>query len=292
MYIKAVLQDKKELIDNELDEYLKIKQNIPDVIYKGMRYSVFAGGKRLRPILAMAGCEICGGQWNDVLPVACALEMIHTYSLIHDDLPAMDNDDYRRGKLTSHKVFGEAIAILAGDALLNMAFEIMLDAIGRDEKYLKAVQLVARSAGIEGMIGGQVIDLEYENQKVDLKVLKEMHNRKTGALINASILSGALIARCREKEYQNLNEFGNRLGLAFQIRDDILDVIGDEKLLGKKTGSDAVNKKSTYVTLLGLDKSRELVETLAEEAKTFLKIFGKRSAFLIELTNYLVNREY
>jgi len=290
--IKAILQEKKKLVDNALKEYLKVKDGVPDVIYESMSYSVFAGGKRLRPILAMAGCEICGGQRNDILPIACALEMIHTYSLIHDDLPAMDNDDYRRGKPTNHKVFGEAIAILAGDALLNTAFELLLDAVSKNNRCLKAVQLVARAAGVEGMIGGQVIDLEFENKEVDLEILKEMHSKKTGALINASILSGALAAVCREEEYQNLYKFGSRLGLAFQIRDDILDVIGDEKLMGKKTGSDFANNKSTYVSLLGLDRSKEMVIVLAEEAKTFLKIFGDKADFLIQLTDYLVNREY
>ncbi len=292
MDIKAAIYDRKQYIDDALDRYLERKDGVPDKIYQGMRYSVFAGGKRLRPILAVGGCELCGGRIEDVLPVACAIELIHTYSLVHDDLPALDNDDYRRGKLTSHKVFGEALAILAGDALLNTAYEIMLETLDKGERYLRAVKLIARSAGVQGMIGGQVIDLEYENKETGLAILKEMHAKKTGALINASILSGALIGGCSQEEYGHLREFGSRLGLAFQIRDDILDVIGDEDVMGKKTGSDAANKKSTYVTVMGLGKSKEMVRILAGEAKGYLKPFAGRAEFFVQLTDYLVNREY
>lgn len=292
MDIKALLDEKKSLVDAYLRKYIQMKKDVPLLIYQAMEYSLFAGGKRLRPILAMAGCEVCGGNWEDAMPFACALEMIHTYSLIHDDLPAMDNDDYRRGKLTNHKVFGEAVAILAGDGLLNLAYEIMLDFAGKSSNHLEAARLIARAAGVRGMIAGQVIDLQCENKEVDLDTLKQMHQKKTGALINASILSGALIAGCSKAEYQSLSQFGERLGLAFQIRDDILDIIGDEKLLGKKTGSDIANKKSTYATLLGIQRSKDLVEKLGEEAKKFLQPFAERGEFLLKFADYLVNREY
>lgn len=290
--IKKELKIKKDLVDRYLKQYLQKEEGVPETIYEAMEYSLFAGGKRLRPILTVAGCEVCGGDHLKAMPIACAIEMIHTYSLIHDDLPAMDNDDYRRGRLTNHKVFGEGIAVLAGDALLNYSFELMLNITPMEANTLKAIRLVARSAGINGMIGGQVLDLECENREVDLQVLKEMHSRKTGALINASVLAGAVVAGCSEEEYGLLREFGTRLGLAFQIRDDILDVIGDEKVMGKKAGSDTINKKSTYVALLGLDRSKEMVGELAREAKAYLKFFGERAVFLGELTDYLVNREY
>ncbi|MBA1337022.1 MAG: (2E,6E)-farnesyl diphosphate synthase [Firmicutes bacterium] len=291
MDIRMVINEKKSIIDDYLEQYLSKQEGIPQVINEAVRYSLFAGGKRLRPILVISGCEICGGEYGKAIPIACAIEMIHTYSLIHDDLPAMDNDDYRRGKPTNHKVYGEGIAVLAGDALLNSAFELMLGITPMDARTLDAVRLVARAAGVNGMIGGQVIDLECEGKEVSIDVLEEMHNKKTGALINASILAGALVGGCSDKEYYLLKEYGSRLGLAFQIRDDILDVIGNEKILGKKVGSDAANKKSTFVTLLGLQRSKEKVAELAREAKEFLRYFGGKAGFLAELTDYLVNRD-
>lgn len=291
MDVRPVIDEKKKIVDAYLEQYLGKQEGVPKIIAEAMRYSLFAGGKRLRPILALSGCEICGGEYGKAVPIACAIEMIHTYSLIHDDLPAMDNDDYRRGKLTSHKVYGEGVAVLAGDALLNSAFELMLGITPMDAGTLDAVRLVARAAGVKGMIGGQVIDLECEGREVTIDVLEEMHHKKTGALINASILSGALVGGCSDMEYHLLREYGSRLGLAFQIRDDILDVIGNEKILGKNVGSDAANKKSTFVTLLGLERSKEKVAALAREAREFLGYFGDKAEFLADLTDYLVDRE-
>lgn len=290
--IRVTLKEKKMVVDGYLEKYMATVDGAPDAILQAMRYSLFAGGKRLRPILAMAACELCQGSLDEIMPLACAIEMIHTYSLIHDDLPAMDDDDYRRGRPTNHKVFGEGMAILAGDALLNYAFEIMLENEQMSAGRLEAVRLVAGAAGIRGMIGGQVLDLQLEGKKAELDDLIALHRKKTGALIDASVLAGALVAGCSERDYRVLGEFSSRLGLAFQIRDDILDVIGDEKIMGKKTGSDAAKGKPTYVTIMGIDRSRQMVERLASEAKVYLKTFGPGAEFLATLTDYLVNRAY
>jgi geranylgeranyl diphosphate synthase type II len=290
--IHSILKEKRAIVDAHLERYLTKADGAPDAILQAMRYSLFAGGKRLRPILAMAGCELCHGLLDDVMPLACAIEMIHTYSLIHDDLPAMDNDDYRRGRPTNHKVFGEGMAVLAGDGLLNYAFEIMLDGEFIDSNRLKAVRLVAQAAGIRGMIGGQVMDLQLEGKEARLDQIEAMHRKKTGALIDASVLAGAIAAGCSEQQYRALAEFSSRIGLAFQITDDILDVIGDEKVMGKKAGSDAIKAKPTYATILGIENSRKKVEKLAREAKEYLETFGQDAAFLVALTDYLVNRDY
>lgn len=292
MSFDTVLNEKKQLVDSYLRRYMKRKEGVPEIIHESMEYSLFAGGKRLRPILTMAGCEICGGEAAQAMPFACAVEMIHTYSLIHDDLPAMDNDDYRRGKPTNHRMFGEGIAVLAGDGLLNSAYELLLNITPLDERAIRAIRVIARASGAEGMIGGQVLDLENEERQVTIQVLNDMHSRKTGALICASLLAGALNAGCSEEEYLKLQDFGNKLGLAFQIQDDILDVIGDQKVMGKDIGSDAVKNKSTYVSLLGLDGSKTVVKKLVGETKSCLEGFGDRARFLIQLTDYLVEREY
>lgn len=263
-------------------------------ILDSMRYSLFAGGKRLRPVLMCAAGELFGYGVSDLLPYCAGIEMIHTYSLIHDDLPAIDNDDYRRGRPSNHKIYGEAMAILAGDCLLNLAFEHMLDfACKKGEvKYTEAVLEIARASGLHGMIGGQVIDIENTGRPMDKDKLDFMHSNKTGALIAASVKIGAIISGSGHDDYERLLNYGHELGLAFQIIDDILDVIGDESKLGKKTGSDTMNAKTTYVSIYGIDYSMEAAKRLSDSALSHLEYYGSRADFLRELTNFLLKREY
>lgn len=284
-----------EVVNRSLDDYVK-ESNMPEkTVYEAMRYSLMAGGKRLRPVLSLAVCEMLDGTMNDVLPFACAIEMIHTYSLIHDDLPAMDNDDYRRGRLTNHKVYGEAMAVLAGDALLNKAFEIILNYSSLNDKNMlnkvKAAAVIAKAAGTSGMIGGQVVDLESEGKEIALETLEYMHKCKTGALIKAPVVSAAILCNAGGNELSMLEGYAGKIGLAFQIKDDILDVEGSLKVMGKKSGSDAAKKKSTYVTLYGLEDAKNLLRQVTEEALGFLEVFGERAYFLKFLANYLVTRE-
>lgn len=289
--MKEILKEHIELIDRQLDKYLEGKDNPQSIIYEAMRYSVFAGGKRLRPVLMLLVCRMCGGDVNDVLPFACALEMIHTYSLIHDDLPAMDNDDLRRGRPTSHKKFGEAAAILAGDALLNKAFEVMSDYSGNDTaRALKAISIIAHSSGAEGMIGGQVVDIISENREITLDELRYLHLNKTGAIIRSACAAGAVMAGAGDDEIKAVDRFAENLGIAFQIQDDILDVTGTEEELGKPIGSDAEEGKNTYVSLLGIEKAEEMSKEYSESAKHALDIFGEKSDILKQLTDYLTNR--
>jgi geranylgeranyl diphosphate synthase type II len=293
--MKKRLEEQIAFINSQLDSYLPEKDNPQSVIYKAMRYSVFAGGKRLRPILMLNVCEMCGGSVSDVVPFACAMEMIHTYSLIHDDLPAMDNDDLRRGIPTNHIKFGEATAILAGDALLNKAFEIVSEYNEYTEKaaqrVIKAINMLAVSSGTEGMIGGQIVDMESEGKNISLEELKYMHLNKTGAIIRSACTIGALLGGASENELAAVDEFAKNLGVAFQIQDDILDVIGTEEELGKPIGSDEEENKSTYVSLLGLEKSKELMREHSENAKKSLALFGERAEFLISLTDALTVRK-
>ncbi len=284
----------RNLINNSLKKYLHYKKELPAIIIKAMRYSVLAGGKRLRPLLSLFTAKLLGLKLNKVLPFACAIEMIHTYSLIHDDLPAMDNDDLRRGKLTSHKKFGEAIAILTGDALLNYAFEIMLKNTLKEKKYyknyIKAIYDIASAAGINGMISGQVFDILNENKIISKKDLNFLHLHKTAALIRASITSVAEIAKVNYKIKSFLKIFGEKIGLAFQIMDDILDETGDEKKIGKKVKKDRKKGKSTYPALYGISKSKEIANNLILEAKKYLsKIKGNKKG-LSYIADYIVNR--
>lgn len=289
--MKEQLKEKAALIDKHLDAYLTVKDNPQKIIYEAMRYSVFAGGKRLRPILMLGVCEMCGGDISEVLPFACAMEMIHTYSLIHDDLPAMDNDALRRGKATSHIKYGEAVAILAGDALLSRAFEIVSEYNGSEpQKAIKAINMLAASSGTEGMIGGQVVDIESEGKEITLDELRYLHLGKTGAIIRSACTIGALLGGGSEEEIKAVDEFAQNLGIAFQIQDDILDVTGSEEELGKPIGSDAEEGKNTYMSLLGLEKSKQLAREYSESAKKSLDIFGDRARFLRELTDYLTGR--
>lgn len=280
-----------DLVDNALLEYVKEIENPQKKIYEAMAYSLFAGGKRLRPQIMMMTAKMCGASPEAVLPFACAMEMIHTYSLIHDDLPAMDNDDLRRGKPTNHKVFGEAIAILAGDALLTRAFEVVAayDVQGVDKKnVLRAISVLASASGCDGMIGGQVVDIESHDE--DMELLKYLHSLKTGAIIRASGVIGAILAGADEEQISAVDSFCYNFGIAFQIQDDILDVVGTSEELGKPIGSDAENNKSTYITLCGLEKSRELVMEYTKKATDSLSIFEKNDE-LISLANKLVGRK-
>lgn len=292
MELQGYFKDKKTLVEGYLEKILEDDERVP-VINEAMSYSLMAGGKRLRPALAFMACELFDGNVEEVLPFAGAIEMIHTYSLIHDDLPAMDNDDYRRGKLTNHKVYGEAYAILAGDALLNKAFEIMLEAVSKNpsDEAIKAAAYVAKAAGVHGMIGGQCIDIYYENKEIDLNILRQMHEKKTGALIKAPLIAGALIAGASEEDLLRIEEFGQLIGLAFQISDDILDVEGSTEKLGKKVGSDASNNKATFVSCYGLDKAKELAKSTVSQAQKIIDIYGSKGLLLRELSKYIVERD-
>ena len=289
---KEIWRRRVELVEADLLRELRGTRSIDENLMRAMEYSLMAGGKRLRPILLMAAADAVGAVGEKFITVADALEMIHTYSLIHDDLPAMDDDDYRRGKLTNHKVFGEATAILAGDALLTLAFEVILRQRDVPNEILLAVlREISTAAGAAGMVGGQAIDLRSEGVHIDLATLKKMHAGKTGALFKAAIRSGALLAQADEKILHDLTRYAEAFGLAFQITDDILDVTGDEKILGKPIGSDAKNFKATYVSLTSLADAKKLAEESVAEALDALKNFGTEADFLRELVNFLLARE-
>lgn len=288
---KAQWNERIKLIEEALARELgKDKALVPELA-ASMEYSLTAGGKRLRPVLLMAAADAVGADGNQFMQVACAIEMIHTYSLIHDDLPAMDNDDYRRGKLTNHKVYGEAMAILAGDALLTQAFEVMLRQPGVPAELLvQVVREMSVAAGPNGMVGGQVIDMLSEGKRISMEELRKMHMGKTGALFRAAIRSGAIMAGADERQLQALTVYADCFGLAFQITDDILDVVGDEAVIGKPVGSDERNEKSTYVTLTSLDEARQLAADTVKQAVGALQIFGDKASFLRELVEMLLNR--
>ncbi|MCH5210836.1 MAG: polyprenyl synthetase family protein [Oscillospiraceae bacterium] len=290
--MKEIIKERAAQIDKALNEYLPSRDNPQSVIYDAMRYSLFAGGKRLRPLLMLETAKMCGGDENEIIPFACSMEMIHTYSLIHDDLPAMDNDDLRRGKPTSHIKFGEAIAILAGDALLNKAFEIVSEYNGANpQRTIKAISVLANSSGTEGMIGGQIVDIESEGHTISSDKLEYLHSLKTGAIIRSSCVIGALLSDATDEKINAVDEFAKNLGIAFQIQDDILDVTGTEDELGKPIGSDAEENKNTYVSLFGLEKSKELSALYSGKAKDALSVFGDKAEFLSQLTDYLINRK-
>ncbi|MBQ6132178.1 MAG: polyprenyl synthetase family protein [Selenomonadaceae bacterium] len=289
---KELWRRRAELIAADLERELRRTKSLDENLSRAMEYSLLAGGKRLRPILLMAAADSVGVSGEKFITVADALEMIHTYSLIHDDLPAMDNDDYRRGKLTNHKVFGEATAILAGDALLTLAFEVALRQKDvAPEILLRVLKEISTAAGAAGMVGGQAIDSRSEGVKIDFATLKLMHLGKTGALFRAAIRSGAILAGATAEQLESLTCYAENFGLAFQITDDILDVTGDEKILGKPTGSDAKKLKSTYVSLTSLDEAKKLAAATVDEALNALKNFGAEADFLRELVKYLIARE-
>lgn len=295
MNFKEELKNRVVNIENLLNEYMPKVEGYQKTIFDSMNYSLKAGGKRLRPILTLEACKLVGGNEKDAYPFAVAIEMIHTYSLIHDDLPALDNDDLRRGRKTNHKVYGEAMAILAGDGLLNYAYEIMLReslSKGEPEKYLKAINEIAKASGIYGMIGGQIVDIESEGKSIDMEKLDFIHMNKTAAIIIGCMRAGAIIGGASEEELENVTKYAKNIGLSFQIVDDILDIVGDEAKLGKKVGSDIDNEKSTYPSLIGLEKSKETANKLIAEAKMSIDYINKDSEFLNNLADYIVDREY
>ncbi|MBQ1940557.1 MAG: farnesyl diphosphate synthase [Anaerovibrio sp.] len=289
---KSQWQERIQLIEKALVQELKRKPALEPKLQEAMEYSLTAGGKRLRPILVMAAADAVGAKGTDFVQVACGIEMIHTYSLIHDDLPAMDNDDYRRGKLTNHKVFGEAMAILAGDALLTQAFEVMGRQQGVEPQVLlRVMQEMSIAAGPDGMVGGQVIDMLSEDKRISMEELRKLHMGKTGALFRAALRCGAILGGATEKQLADLTEYAECFGLAFQITDDILDVIGDEAEIGKPVGSDERNNKSTYVTLTSLEEAQALAAKTVDRAVNALSDMGEEAKFLRELVQYLINRK-
>lgn len=291
MNLKELWKERQQMVESALVGELNKKSPIDKTLTESMEYSLMAGGKRLRPVLLMAAADALGADGTKFLKTGCAIEMIHTYSLIHDDLPAMDDDDYRRGKLTNHKVYGAGMATLAGDALLTLAFEVMLRQEGADaETLLKVVREMSIAAGPDGMVGGQALDMESENKQIDMDTMKLVHMGKTGALFRAAIRSGAILAGATESQLAALTEYADKFGLAFQITDDILDVIGDEAIIGKPVGSDEKNHKSTYVTLTSLDEAKKLAQETVEEAVAALKDFGPEADFLRELVTYMADR--
>lgn len=294
MNLKSYLVTRQKTIDRALDRYLPKANTKPATLHRAMRYSLFAGGKRLRPILCLASAEACRGKINDALPLACALECIHTYSLVHDDLPNMDNDDFRRGRPTCHKVFGEGVAVLAGDALLTIAFEIVSRA-KRSRRYDVSALLreVAVAAGSQKLIAGQVADLEAEGKNVNRRELQFIHENKTAAILKTSVRLGAMSANANAEKLSAITHFGQRLGLAFQIIDDILDVTQTSEILGKSAGKDVAAKKATYPAVIGLEKSRTEAKRLTREAHNALSIFSNRdSEALHALANFLLERKH
>lgn len=285
-----MFNEMKSEINSFLLNYFKNKGTFNKIIYDSASYSLNIGGKRIRPLLMLLTYNMYKNNWKDIIEFSAAIEMIHTYSLIHDDLPCMDNDDLRRGKPSCHKAFGEDTALLAGDALLTHAFEIIAMSDLSDDKKVSASLLLAQNSGVGGMIGGQVIDLIYEKQNPSVKQLLNVYKMKTGALISAACLMGCISAGANENQIACASKFAYSLGIAFQIQDDILDIIGDEKELGKPIGSDAQNDKTTYATLLGIDKAKADVEKLTQSAISQLDAFEK-TEFLKELALKLVNRK-
>jgi len=293
MNLKVYLRSRQKEIDRALERYLPKTTTKPATLHKAMRYSLFAGGKRLRPILCLAAAEACRGKISNALPLACALECIHTYSLVHDDLPSMDNDDFRRGRPTCHKVFGDGIAVLAGDALLTIAFEIVSSAKPAS-RYDMSMLLreIAVAAGSQKLIAGQVADLEAEGRKASREQLRFIHENKTAAILKTSVRLGAMSANADAKKLKAITQFGRGLGLAFQVIDDILDVTQTSEILGKSAGKDVAAKKATYPAVMGLEKSRAEARRLTRQAHDALSIFDEKAEALHALANYLLEREY
>lgn len=293
MELKTYLMQTQKQIDRALDRFLPKAKVKPSTIHEAMRYSLFAGGKRLRPILCLAAAEACGGTTEAAMPLACAVECIHTYSLIHDDLPSMDNDDFRRGRPTCHKAFGEGIAVLAGDALLTIAFEITAQATPtRRYKLHDLLAELASGAGSRKLIAGQVADLEAEGQPITRAGLRYIHENKTAAMLITTLRLGAMSANASEKQLGAISAFGAALGLAFQVIDDILDVTQTSEKLGKSAGKDVAAQKATYPAVIGLEKSRKEAQRLTHEAHEALQVFGRKADRLHELANYLLERDY
>lgn len=292
--LKDYLLERRKRVDAALDSALPETPGPARDLYQAMRYSLFAGGKRLRPILCIAASESVGGDMEPVMPFACALELIHTYSLIHDDLPVMDDDDFRRGKPTNHKVFGEAMALLAGDALLTEAFRLMtspaVSSRGTLQNVVSAIHVIAEAAGHGGMVGGQVVDIQSEGKSPDLPTVQFIHVHKTGALIAASVVSGAILAGGDPGQVASMTRYGQNIGLAFQISDDILDIEGDSQVMGKKTGADQMKGKMTYPSVVGLEESRRIQSRMIEAALQSLHSFDERAEPLRQLARYVIER--
>ena len=281
MEFKQTLKQRANQVESLLKEYMPSEEGYQKTIMESMNYSLSAGGKRLRPILTMEACKVVGGNVEDAIPFAMAIEMIHTYSLIHDDLPALDNDDLRRGKKTNH--------------IVNYAFEVMLsNSIDKENpnKYLKAINEIAKTSGIYGMIGGQVVDIQSENKQISKEMLDYIHNNKTAAIIIGCMRAGAIIGDATQEQLEKITKYAKNIGLSFQIVDDILDIVGDESKLGKKVGSDIENHKSTYPSLIGLDESKNIAYELIQEAKESINSINKETKFLSDLADYIIDREY
>jgi geranylgeranyl diphosphate synthase type II len=292
MNLREYLGQQQKLVDAELDRLVPPESTDPQTIHRAMRYSLFAGGKRIRPILCIEAARTVTDDCAGVIAAACSLELIHTYSLIHDDLPAMDNDDYRRGKLTNHKVFGDGIAVLAGDALLTLAFEVLARIDAEAERRTRLIVELAVSSGtVGGMIGGQVADLEGEGKRPDAQLLETIHRAKTGALLRASLRMGAIYAGATDQQYQALSCYGEHVGLAFQIVDDILDVEQSSEELGKTAGKDAAQHKITFPAVYGLEESRHMAQVECGRAHAVLEPFGGRAERLHELADLIVQRK-
>ncbi|MBI5197491.1 MAG: polyprenyl synthetase family protein [Nitrospirae bacterium] len=301
--LQAYLRERGERVEKALVHFFTPgevegpwKENEPSRLYQAMQYSLMGGGKRIRPILVLASAEAVDGEMESVLPAAVAVEMIHTYSLIHDDLPAMDNDAYRRGRPTNHTVYGEAMAILAGDGLLTQAFRLMASRAITEkweaERALQVLWEIGTAAGPEGMVGGQALDIGWEGQKVDPARLESIHRRKTGALIRVSVRVGGLLGGASTEALERLSRYGEKIGLAFQVADDILDVEGNEDILGKKTQKDAVQKKNTYPAMMGLEEARIFRDRLVEEAVVVLAPFEEKADPLRAIARYIAEREH
>lgn len=296
MDLKLYLDEKRSMVEQAMADFMPVADDIqPDLArhLEAIRYSLFAGGKRVRPILCLASCDAVGGNTEEVLPVAVALECIHTYSLIHDDLPAMDDDELRRGKPTNHILYGEAGAILAGDSLLTMAFALLsselLTSINPADR-LKIINIIATGAGPLGMVGGQAMDIACEGKDIDIATLRQIHSRKTGALITASVQAGAVIGGANPQQFSSLTTYGEKIGLAFQIVDDLLNVEGTTEQLGKAAGSDADRCKATYPAIFGLEKAKMMAEETIGDALKALETFSEQCTPLRELATYIINR--
>ena len=286
-----VFQNKKDAVEKIIYGYCPDEYGKQSLIFEAMNYSVKAGGKRLRPILMLETFKLFGEDESKAYPFMAAIEFIHTYSLVHDDLPAMDDDEFRRGQKTTHAKYGEDIGILAGDGLLNMAYEIMSDAVVKNPDAAEAMAVIAKKAGAYGMVGGQTVDVVNEGKKLDIETINYIHNLKTAALIEASMMAGAILGGATEEQVLQIESIAKNIGMAFQIQDDILDVTGDEEKLGKPVLSDEKNEKDTYITLIGLEESKQKVEDLSNLAIDGIKALGENE-FLVTLVEKLISREY
>ena len=293
--LKEHLKEKKRLVDKFLDDYLPKADVHPNALHEAMRYSLFAGGKRVRPILCIASCEAVGGDIDTVMPVASAIELIHTYSLIHDDLPAMDNDDYRRGRPTNHKMYGEAIAILAGDALLTLAFDLLSDkGLNKrldSDSLLSIIKRLSSASGSAGMVGGQAADIQASGKEVNLPEVEYIHIHKTGALIRASVCIGAIAGNASKDALSALTRYGEAIGLAFQIADDVLDIEGSKDEIGKDVGSDIAKEKVTYPSVIGISESKKLAKGLIDKSIEAISTLGDKAEPLREIARYIVERK-